>query len=309
MNPFTKNTIQVTVSDFTGNYSRINRSHCLDVSPGSLFWAAITVGAGSYAEALGSTQNSFAFALHKVMALLTVVNFDDGHLKLPEDYRSLDQSEKASLGYWAGMAMCKLIAENILGVPWLLHVGSHRDLISWTVGDSRSAPDLVGKDSRNHWHVMEAKSRQNRPSAKVRKKWKRQAGRVAAISGTQPETNSYCLTLIKDMYSVELVDPPPGDNDSPLQIEINPEGFWRTYYQPFVEFIGGQAIQEDHGEIVYRPAALDLETGGIYEIGVHREVFESLRRERFDYFLHLDSLYQNGMYSGSDGISVRYVAS
>ncbi|MFN3983299.1 MAG: hypothetical protein ACK4SA_23220 [Caldilinea sp.] len=307
MNPFTEDTIQVTVSDFTGNYSRINRSHCLDVSPGSLFWAAITVGAGSYAEALGSTQNSFAFALHKVMALLTVVNFDDGRLKLPEYYRSLDQSEKASLGYWAGMAMCKLIGDKILGIPWLLHVGSHRDLITWTAGDSRSAPDLIGKDTRSRWHVMEAKSRQNRPSAKDRKKWKHQAGRVAAISGTRPETNSYCLTLIKDLYSVELVDPPPEENDSLLQLEISPEGFWRTYYQPFVEFIG-QSIQEDRGEIVYRPAALDPVTGGIYEIGVHRRVLESPRRARFDYFLQPDSLYQDGIYYGSDGISVRYVA-
>lgn len=81
MNPLTKSTIQVTVSDFTGNYSRINRSHCLDVSRESLFWAAITVGAGSYAEALGSTRNSFAFVMHKVMALLSIVNFDDGLLK------------------------------------------------------------------------------------------------------------------------------------------------------------------------------------------------------------------------------------
>ncbi len=307
MNSFTHNSIQVTVSEFTGNYSQINRSYCLDVSPGSLFLAAITVGAGSYAEALGSTKHSLAFAIHKAMALLTVVNFEDGQLRLPEDYRSLDQSEKASLGYWAGMAMCKLIGDKVLGIPWLKHVSSIRDFIIWRDSDSRSAPDLAGVDTHNHWHIMEAKSRQYRPSANDRKKWKSQAGRIASVFGVQPETSSYCLTLVKGLYSVELVDPPPPEeNDSHPQVGIPPEEFWRRYYQPFVEFIGGLAFQEAPREIVYRPAALDTANGAIYEIGVHRQVLERVRSNQFDSFPSFRSTYLDDSFVGSDGVAVRY---
>ena len=299
--------MKITVSDFSGSYSSINGMLDIAVTPLSLFHAAITVGANSYASALGSSLSSFAFALHKVMALLTVIKFSDGEIILPPEYGALDQSEKASLGYWIGMAMCKLVADKILEIPQLLHVSSLSDQISWVEAGSRSAPDLVGQDRSNLWHVMEAKARQRRPSSKNRKAWKMQAGRVASISGEPPATNSYCLTLIQSPYSVELVDPPAENDQHALSLDISPQAYFWAYYQPFLEFLNQR--NEDlavEGQIVYRPAAYDPMTGLTYEIGIFREILDRFQRNQIEIPRLFETSNTDTVYVGSDGIAVRY---
>lgn len=299
--------MKITVSDFTGSYSRVNGTLDIAVTPRSLFHAAITVGANSYASALGSSLSSLAFAFHKVMALMTVIEFSDGEMILPPEYGALDQSEKASLGYWIGMAMCKLAADKILEIPWLRHVSSLSDQISWMEAGSRSAPDLVGQDRSNMWHVMEAKARQRRPSSKNRKAWKMQAGRVASISGAPPVTNSYCLTLIQSPYSVELVDPPAENDQQALSLDISPHAFFRTYYQPFIEFFSQEnEYLAERGRIVYRPAAYDPMTGLTYEIGIIREILDRFQRNQIDIPQIFETSDTDTEYVGSDGIAVRY---
>ena len=299
--------MKITVSDFSGSYSSINGMLDIAVTPLSLFHAAITVGANSYASALGSSLSSFAFALHKVMALLTVIKFSDGEMILPPEYGALDQSEKASLGYWIGMAMCKLVADKILEIPQLLHVSSLNNEISRVEAGSRSAPDLVGQDASNLWHVMEAKARVRRPSSKNRKAWKMQAGRVASISGEPPATNSYCLTLIQSPYSVELVDPPAENDQQALSLDISPQAFFRAYYQPFLEFLSQRneylAVE---GRIVYRPAAYDPMTGLTFEIGIIREIIDRFQRNQIDIPRLFETSNTDTVYVGSDGIAVRY---
>lgn len=310
--------MKLTVSDFSAPYTIINGQSDVEVTPMSLTHAAITVGADSYTIAFGSNLNSFAFVLHKVMALLTVVEFQNRELTLPKNYRSLDQSEKASLGYWAGMAMSKLVAEERLDVQWLQHVGRFKKEIQLKDSESRSTPDLVGLDKSMNWHVIEAKARQNKPSDSIRKQWKNQAGRIAAISGAYPTTNSYCLTLIKSSYSAELVDPTVESDRNAISLNFSRKDFLRAYYRPILDFLDHWQNEQtrESGDIIYRPAAYDPVAGRMYDVGIVRETLERVQRiqenVRDDDALHniwrdmKSPTSEPNEYIGSDGIAVRY---
>ena len=103
------------------NDERIGTADNLDFSESELLWAALTVGAPSYAIAIRNILDAPAFALHKWCAIRSVADINGQEIHLSPNYFNLDQSEKVVLSYWVGMIFAKLVAKKILNVPWMAH--------------------------------------------------------------------------------------------------------------------------------------------------------------------------------------------
>ena len=116
--------MRVTCREFKDDYAHLNNElHEIHFSWPQLKHAVVTMGSPSLRAALPSTQHAFAFALHKIFAIESVIRIDqDGMLQLPPRYEDLDQSEKGVLSYWLGMCITKVVAAEILDVPWPVHL-------------------------------------------------------------------------------------------------------------------------------------------------------------------------------------------
>lgn len=111
--------MRINCKEFKTPYAHLNTDiHDIQFSWPQLRHAVVTMGSPSLRAAMPSTQHAFAFALHKIFALESVIDIDDqGMLQLPDRYEDLDQSEKGVLSYWLGMCVTKVVAAEILDVP------------------------------------------------------------------------------------------------------------------------------------------------------------------------------------------------
>ena len=138
--------MQITFTWFDESGNKIEYDNPFVFSEAELLWAALTVGAPSYAIAIQNILDAPAFALHKWCAIRSVAEIKGQEIHLSMSYLNLDQSEKVVLSYWAGMIFAKLVAEKILHVPWMAHAKLLQKKVPMRVHppDSKSLPDLVG---------------------------------------------------------------------------------------------------------------------------------------------------------------------
>jgi hypothetical protein len=263
-------------SGFPRDYDNLNGREEIQVTPLSLIWAAITVGAPNYAAALGSDDSGIAFAAHKGLAIMAATNWNEEQIAIPNGYKALDQSEKTVLSYWMGMAISKLVAADLLHVPWLQHARplQTKGIIETSPPNSRSLPYLVGTDGALRWHVIEAKGRHKQPSPATKQQWKTQAERVNLISNSTPATRSHCLTISNSKhYRVEMVDPSGDAEYSSIDVSISRDDFLKAYYQVFRSFLHA-SVPDNPDDVPYRRVACDPATNVVYEVGAYRHVLE-----------------------------------
>lgn len=294
-------------SGFPAGFDNLNGSQDIEITPLSLIWAAITVGAPSYAAALGSDDAGIAFAAHKGLAIIAATSWDEGQIAISKGYEALDQSEKTVLSYWIGMAVSKLVAAELLCVPWLQHARPLRakGIIETSPPNSRSLPDLVGTDGDLQWHVIEAKGRQKQPTIATKQEWKTQAERVNSISSSIPATRSHCLTISNSRcYKVEMVDPSDGAADSSIDVIVSRDDFLTAYYRVFQSFLLTPA-RDSHDNVLYRRVACDPTSNLVYEIGASRALLVNLV-EHGTSMVHPHEVRSSiSEYIGFDGIRVR----
>jgi hypothetical protein len=268
------------------------------------------VGAPDILETIPNNRQALAFALHKIFAIATIVEFDEeGQISNSDTYRKLDQSEKVVLSYYMGMAMAKIIADRCLDVSRPVHARGMKDAGQLTISPprSRSLPDLIGQDSRGRWHVLEAKGYQKGPGRTKRSQWKIQAEKVREVDGIRPVTKSYCLTLQQPYYSVDLVDP-RGILRSAINISIvDPLAVQKFYYAPYIDlFSENRSVTTvDRQEILSTPIGLDFKNSKLYSIGILKSVLKQVIRNQPVEIPEIHVQNDNGTYVGSDGIVIQ----
>jgi len=139
-----------------------------------------------------------------------------GNLATSPAFAGLVQSEKSTATYWLAMALTKLTAEKRLRVPWLCHLERllATGAAELTAGTAERG-DLAGKDSRNRWHVLEAKGRSYNVASTVIDEAKSQASRVTSVNGVKPSTTSSCIARFFTVpISIDLEDPDSQDPGS-----------------------------------------------------------------------------------------------
>jgi len=274
--------MRINCKEFKTPYAHLNTDiHDIQFSWPQLRHAVVTMGSPSLRAAMPSTQHAFAFALHKIFALESVIDIDDqGMLQLPDRYEDLDQSEKGVLSYWLGMCVTKVVAAEILDVPWPVHLRHLMKAIDVTL-NSRKLPDYAGFDSDGGWHVIEAKGWKSRPSEAVRARWKQQVSSIGQISGKGPVTRSYCFTRVNRPISIELVDPPENMDEEKVNLPIKPEQSQRFYYQPYLNLFSEEFQHQnniDDKGMLYKSIGFDSLNRTKYSIFIERSILEQVLR-------------------------------
>lgn len=304
--------IDVRVSNFPKPISHINRNITLDVSMLKLVWGAVTVGAPSFQSAVQRGLSQKARLARQALAPITLYVSQGNNYILKSQYHGLDQSEKADLSYHAGMAMAKIVAWEILRVPWLQHAGA---LIKSGVVEvvrapnTNRCPDLLGQDGTGAWHVIEAKARQRSSSPTERRDYKRQALAILTLDAKPPLSRSYCLTLQVPLLRVELVDPPT-ESDG-LHLKVDAEGLTREYYRPYRELFSScykhASSDGPGGPYLFVSLSDGCGDGKSLELGLPKAVvdsnFSELPRSPVEPMCNPD----NEAYYGPDGVALRLV--
>lgn len=166
------------------------------------------------------------------------------------------------------MVVCKLFADQMLDMPWLLHLDIFKDQLDPTIVRGRSRPDLVGRDKFGGWHAFECKGRSSVPGSKERQKAKEQAQRLTKIDSTDCKLQVGAMAFFRqERLEFHWRDPEPGENKelAPLSVKLT-EDSWRYYYAPAMalESSGGGERTADPG------GAADV------EVEIHEEVRKRL---------------------------------
>jgi len=312
--------MQIIFHWFEEDGQEIVYDNSFEFTESELLWAALTVGAPSYATALQNILDAPAFALHKWFAIRSVAEINGNDIYLSPHYQNLDQSEKVVLSYWSGMIFAKLVAEKILHVPWMAHarILKKQDLLQVFPPDTKSLPDLIGVDDSENWHVIEAKGLQKRPSDENEQHYREQAKRIVAVDGKPPVSKNYCITYIRNYFSIDLHDPETKP-EHPVKCEIKPSSLQHYYYNPFIAFFNDEKIPVDTISdelILYKKVMCDTIDKKRVLIGIVREVLEKINKEEIplireirvkDIMMDKTGIVDKDTFIGPDGIAVKLV--
>lgn len=242
-----------------------------------IFRAVITVGFQRYHDILQSGWRNIFFRFGMGMSVLSFLELRGNDLCISEGYGQLDRSEKGAATYWYGMAFTKLVAENELSIPWLIHADLLRKSgVLTSFSASKELGDLVGRGRDGDWHVLEAKGRSNPYFQKLIEKAKRQAARVITINGQPPNTMSACITSISTQPITVLLDDPLADDEGDGEHwRIVEDNFFQQYYRGIIEYLGEYSPHREQtiNNAVYLTAPL---------FPFFNELFYSLPQSRFD---------------------------
>lgn len=210
-----------------------NGQYDRQVSWDRLLWAALTVGRPNrqcvFAHAQASLHEA-VFRLSLVRMSLEQVGASPRALRRTAAVNSLDPTEKGAVNYFLGMAVAKLFAAELLGVPWMLHLDVFRAQLSAILA-SQSRPDLLGQDSSGDWISLECKARANPPDEDTKAKAKAQARRVLSVGGQTPTLTIGAVTYFRgEILHFFWRDPQPDPSvEDPIRVVLT-GGIWDYYY-------------------------------------------------------------------------------
>ena len=201
-----------------------------------LLWAAITVGRPNRQYVFKHGRASLYEALFRLSLVRMALEQSGPHafrLRRTDAAKTLDPSEKAAVNYFLGLAVCKLFADKVLNVPWMLHLDVFRPHLN-AVLKGRSRPDLIGQNKNKDWIVMECKGRASLPDKNTKRRVKEQAQRVVTVNGVPPMLAvGGIMHFRNEVLEFFWRDPPqkPESVVHPINLEIPVDRQqWAVYY-------------------------------------------------------------------------------
>jgi len=300
--------IAYTSDGFQSGAPVANGSSVLTTNWNDLLWAAITVGRPNrqYVFKHGTaSQYEALFRLSLVRMALEQRRPTARRLRRTTAARTLDPSEKGAVNYFLGLTMCKLFADKLLSVPWLLHLDVFRpQLDPFLTG--RSRPDLVGQTTNGSWVALECKGRVTGPSDNAKNRAKQQALRLVSVNGVAPSMHIGGICYFRDdVLQFFWRDPIPDrlEVKNPIRMEIEPSA-WRYHYAPVLNLIASNP--EYFQRMLREPVLLPVENSDI-KVGIHPEVLRSIREGDWEGARHFTPDSQKmpeGITYRRDGIAV-----
>ncbi|GAA7762381.1 hypothetical protein HpMS107_26940 [Helicobacter pylori] len=150
-------------------------------------------------------------------------------------YHALDPTEKAATSYFLGMMAAKIMADKVLGVPWLFHLSMLQPLGGTPSLIGKSSPDLIGLNGNHQWAVVEAKGRTNKFDSEAASKAKQQTRQLRMINGNFP----FVRVAVQSYFSPALefaIDDPDEYDDNAVDFDGDVELAFRRYYS-FVDTV------------------------------------------------------------------------
>ena len=236
------------------------------ISSAKLCWAAITVGRPGKAAVRSFGTYSKYEALFRWNMVRAAIRIDGPleHFQNTDLFNALDPTEKGGVNFYLGMIFAKIAAQDLLGIPWLIHFHWMTKNHSIPLTKGQSSPDLLGlSPATGNWSVFEAKGKVGGYSSKLMEKAKSQASNLTIVDGVSCER--YVGTQLYRNSSKQLKfaweDPEPDDR-MPWELETNRE-MWRRYYAVAYAIYEAQSREpESVGQLGFKvgfaPAALDF---------------------------------------------------
>jgi hypothetical protein len=235
--------------------------------------AAVTVGRRSWADVLKFGTYSLLEALWRVAIVrANLVETYDGRLRPSRAYSGLDPSEKAGVSYFLGLALTKLVAEKLFGVPWLLHLDVYKQQLAPDLAFPEK-PDFVGMDPWLLWIVVESKGRSGGLPKRLLDVAKRQVQSVRRIGGQFPALRIAVATYFSSTgLRARMRDPNTPEPDA-IDIELNPEQLARAYYRPVVEMIRASSVPPARRQVDGRADVITPLAGLDARLGLEERIF------------------------------------
>ena len=123
--------------------SGLNGPGGLSLTWDEVLWATMTVGKARR-DVLRHGRYSSADLLHRLACMYAYFDVQSGRMVHSRAFTTLDPSEKAIASFYLGMAMAKLYADKVLGIPWLMHIIRYEAAWAVAYGASATRPDLFG---------------------------------------------------------------------------------------------------------------------------------------------------------------------
>jgi hypothetical protein len=255
--------------------SGLNGNGSLNPTWDEVLWATMTVGK-AHRDVLRHGRYSSADLIHRIACMYAYFGIDGtSRMVRSPAFATLDPSEKGIASFYLGMAMAKLYAGKVLGIPWLMHISRYEANWAVSYGVSAKRPDLFGCNAAGEWAVAEAKGRTQVTGALV-KQMKAQKSSVATINGAAPAHRYGSTTRFQaGQLTLRVVDPPARRDAQ--EIPIDPAAWLIDYYTPIVDLIAdtdrhvegpyllgvthGYAQNPAHGDQIPEPHAQNLAHG------------------------------------------------
>ncbi|AQM66631.1 MULTISPECIES: hypothetical protein [Vibrio harveyi group] len=219
--------------DFKGTYSHLNSANSsLTVDWEDLLWAIMTVGKRHRRALYSNGFYSHAEILNRIYLLLANLTESRGYIYTSDIYSDSDPTEKTFTSFMLGMAMSKLFSEKLIQTPWLAHVHCLKSVLGIPVGASgkvtKSRPDLIGRNIRGEFVIVEAKGTSGKFNSSTQVKAKQQTTVIGTVNGKAPVVRVASQAYFSDELSVYFQDPEP-ERDG-LQIEFEENEYFSAYY-------------------------------------------------------------------------------
>lgn len=235
----------------------------LQITSAKLCWAALTVGKPNKFALKAFGDYSKSEALFRWNMVKSAIDLQAGTNS--ELFNSMDPTEKGWINFNLGMIFLKICAQDVLKVPWLIHLNWMEENHDLTSLMGNTSPDFVGySHSTARWGVFEAKGRNGRLDRKLLASAKKQAKHLIKVDGEMCDQQVggmlYRLKGGKLAYAWE--DPAP-DGEGGYELKTCRQT-WREYYQPAFELYNEQQkapteFHKEHGfKIGFNQEALML---------------------------------------------------
>ncbi|WP_156943476.1 hypothetical protein M728_005222 (plasmid) [Ensifer sp. WSM1721] len=240
--------------------------HNVDVDWASMLWGAITIGRRSWFDVVRFGPASLMEIVWRcAMARANIqTHLSEGTMRFraTSAFNSLDGSEKGAVTYFLGLIMAKLTAEDLLSVPWVLHLDvyskinnahGHTVAVTTTQG-TKSRPDLIGRAVSGDWLVCEAKGRTTSITDDQRISAKEQTRQISTINGVAPNARYASFASFSGSARNlvhEWIDP-TGSSETAEPLELPEPDFIMSYYRTVTDF-----LRYDNPAVLDRPDEKD----------------------------------------------------
>jgi len=271
-----------------------NGSATLGTTWNELLWAALTVGRPNrqYVFRHGpASAYEGLFRLSLVRMALEQSGPTATRLRRTAAARTLDPSEKGAINYFLGLAICKLFADKLLDVPWLLHLDVFRPMLN-PVLTGRSRPDLVGQAISGDWVTLECKGRVSEPSDEDKNKAKLQAQRLLSVNGATPAMHVGGIAYLRnEVLQFFWRDPAPNRmrTNNLIEAKVEPQ-HWSYHYAPTLGLI---LSNRDYAQrMLKEPILMPISSADI-EIGIHPAVLRAISEANWEGARHVSQELHN----------------
>ncbi len=218
----------------------------LQLTKWELIAAAFTVGRSNRWKVFSHGQYSLYEMMYRsAMVLANLKKSSSDKVVQTSAYKALDPSEKSAVSYFFGLTICKLFADKLMSIPYLMHLEIYENEITskycpiiYRGGKSR--PDLIGFDTSLNPYVFEAKGRSGYFDQKAFTKAKKQAQMLTSIGN--PAITPKVAVAFQIFFNsceelmVKWEDPEPDSNGLEYDF-ISAEDVLKKYYAPFFNLL------------------------------------------------------------------------